>query len=254
MGGLCFKQQVILEEISPVLISTPLEKPHQNVEIPVKTNSRKKLKKKECSQLAPVISNLSVQKVPQKITAAKRPFPNHTNAVSEYQDLKKRTLQLFSKSTSTKKAKFSQKKSRKNNFLKNVKKLMVTERENSPTITFDCSEKLESTHDIDMQREDNLRDGETEITEHSIISLDDKNEFLYEPITQNQKEILEQKDIRKDTKKRSFFPFMRKLHCEIAYTARTANSYCEALLPICNKIKEHIDLILQSIDKSKIKY
>jgi hypothetical protein len=224
----------------------------------VKAKLSKKSKKKK--RIQSVISNPSTQQIPQKITAAEQTFPSLINAIDEYQDLKKRTMQLFSKSTSTKKVKSSHKKPRKSNFLKSIEedfgerteKLVIAERKNSPTTTSDCNEKFELAHDIDMQREDYLRDKDTEITENSIIFLDNKDELDCESTIQNQTEIPEQKEKRKGSEERPFFPFMRKLHCEIAYTARTANSYCEALLPTCNKIKEHIDSILQSIDKSKV--
>lgn len=258
MGGLCFKEQLTLEETPVVQLNEQLEKPQPIIEVLVKAKPSTKKRRKGRVQVVGVVNTSPVQKVPQRITAIEETAPNLVDTVSEYEELKKKTMKLFIKSTGSKKAKASQKKSKKNNLLKTrekdlakKEKLVIPERKNSPTTTSDCSEKLELKHDIDLY--DYLGDGETEMTENSICFLEDKEESIHESIVCE--EIQEQKDKRKNcTEEKPFFPFMRKLHCEIAFTARAANAYCEELLPTCNKIQAYIDSILHSIDSSKFMY
>jgi len=234
MGGLCFRQQLTCED-STKLPNLQTEETLPAAEIPIKDNLTSKSKRKKFSQ--PIATLKSIQKTPDII-----------NTVTEHQNMKK-IKKSSTKSTSFKKS--TQKKPRKNNFLKRIEpeltkeELKVSERKSSPTTTAAYSERPESRHELHKE-EDYLKDIDTEITESSIFFLQHKEQFLN---TSNKYHSLNKK---RNMKERQFLPFMRKLHCEIASIAHITNSYCEEILLICNKIQAQIDSILQSVNKSKL--
>jgi len=235
MGGLCFKQQLTCED-STRLPNIQTGETLPGAELPIKNNLTSESKRKKPSQ--PIATLKSIQKAPDTI-----------NTVTEHQNMKKKIKKSSTKSTSFKKS--TQKKPRKNNFLKRIEpeltkeELKVSERKNSPTTTAACSERPESRHELHKE-EDYLRDIDTEITESSITFPQHKEQFLN---TSNKYHSLNQK---RNMKEGQFLPFMRKLHCEIASIAHITSSYREKILLVCNKIQAQIDSILQSVNKSKL--
>jgi hypothetical protein len=229
MDGLCFRQQ---EDMVIKFPNVELEKTLTIAETPIKNKLMTKSKRKKRSQSANILK--PIKKIPSKIEVV--------NIVLERKITKKKVTKSSIKNIN----KITQKKARKNNFMKKAEQeltkeeLKVAEKKSSPTTTAACSERPESRDELHRE-DDYLRD--SEITD--IIFLQDKEQILpeFNCFTPNQK---------RRVKEKQFFPFMRKLHCEIAYTARIASSYCEEILPICNKIKDYIDFVLKSINTSKL--
>eukprot|EP00826_Nyctotherus_ovalis_P051432 TRINITY_DN6425_c0_g1_i7.p2 TRINITY_DN6425_c0_g1~~TRINITY_DN6425_c0_g1_i7.p2 ORF type:complete len:254 (-),score=47.75 TRINITY_DN6425_c0_g1_i7:841-1602(-) len=248
MGSLCFKQETPCESLP---IEQPNDIPKESPPVVKAPATNAKPAKKAKKKHLPVITMSASIKAPQRAVAREIATPNTANATAEYKDIRRKAMQLFSKSTSIKKPKVSNKKARKNNFLKVIEeyskneKLTTAERKSSPTTTSDCSEKQELRFESHRE-EDFLGDMATEEVENIISATQDKDGFSPRDIQEHE----EQEKVQK-RRSNSFFPFMRKLHCEIAHAARTTTSHCEALLPLCTRLKDHVDCALRCVGPRK---
>lgn len=249
MGSLCFKQEMPCESLP---IEQPNDLPKESPPVAKAPTTSAKPARKAKKKRPPVVTVSATSKAPQRAAAKEIAAPNITNATAEYKDIKRKAMQLFSKSTSIKKPKASNKKTRKNNFLKVIEeyskdeKLTMAERKSSPTTTSDCSEMQELGLESHRE-EDFLGEMATEAVENSDSAMQDKNE-LRRGNTQGK---AEHKEGGQKESSKMPLPFMRKLHCEIAYAARTATSHSEALLPLCAKLKDNVDSALRSLSPGK---